>query len=154
SILFEHDIYFQSIGRSLEHLRGLVEKVAARFEYLRALRYEMRMLPGCDRVQVCTRENKEYLASFLPEVGGKLQEGLRAGIDTSRYEVSTSPREPDTLLFLGSFRHTPNAVALEWFARKVMPHIRAVPPAARVVVIGADPPPRYAFEDLGDAVDC
>ena len=112
------------------------------------------MLPQCDRVQVCTLENKEYLASFLPRLRGKLQERLRAGIDTSRYEVSTAPREPDTMLFLGSFRHTPNAVALEWFARSVMPHIRAVRPRARVVVIGADPPPRYAFEDLGDAVEC
>jgi GT2 family glycosyltransferase/glycosyltransferase involved in cell wall biosynthesis len=153
SILFEHDIYFQSIGRALEYMRGTFEKLAARFEYLRAIRYELRMLPACDRVQVCTQENKEYLASFLPQIRGKLQEGLRAGIDTSRYDVSTAEREPDTMLFLCSFRHTPNAVALEWFARKVMPHIRASRPRARVVVIGADPPPRYAYEDLGDAVE-
>src|SRR5262249_28681249 len=103
SILFEHDIYFQSIARSREFLRGPAEKIGARFEYLRALRYELRMLPRCDAVQVCTRDNKEYLASFLPRLCGKLQEGLRAGIDTSRYRMSTEPREPDTMLFLGSF---------------------------------------------------
>jgi len=61
-----------------------LEKLSARFEYLRAIHYELRMLPHCDRVQVCTLENKEYLASFLPRIRGKLQEGLRAGIDTSR----------------------------------------------------------------------
>ena len=112
------------------------------------------MLPHFDRVQVCTRENKDYLASFLPRLRGKLQEGLRAGIDTTRYQVSTAPREPDTMLFLGSFRHTPNAVALEWFARKVMPHILARRPGAKVVVIGSDPPPKWAFADLGDALEC
>jgi GT2 family glycosyltransferase len=154
SVLFEHDIYFQSIARGMEFLRGPLEKISARFEYLRALRYELRMLPHCDRVQVCTRDNKEYLASFLPRIRGKLQEGLRAGIDTSRYEVSTAPREPDTMLFLGSFRHAPNAVALEWFTRKVMPHVRHRHPRARVIVIGAAAPPRYAFADLGDAIEC
>ena len=48
SVLFEHDIYFQSIGRGLSFLLGPAEKVAARFEYLRALRYELRLLPRCD----------------------------------------------------------------------------------------------------------
>src|SRR5262249_32841467 len=145
SILFEHDIYFQSIARSLAYLRGAAAKISARFEYLRAIRYELRMLPGCDRIQVCTRENKEYLASFLPGIRPRLQDGLRAGIDTPRSRSHEAPREPDTMLFLGSFRHTPNAVALEWFARQVMPHIRSPRPRARVVVIGADPPPKYAF---------
>jgi len=154
SILFEHDIYFQSIGRGLEFLLGTTEKIAARFEYLRALRYELRMLPHCDRVQVCTRDNKDYLVSFLPQIRGKLQEGLRAGIDTSRYEVTNCPREPETMLFLGSFRHGPNAVALEWFARRVLPHIQAIRPRARLIVIGAAPPPSYAFADLGAAMEC
>ncbi|HTM52078.1 MAG TPA: glycosyltransferase [Bryobacteraceae bacterium] len=154
SILFEHDVYFQSIGRGLEFMRGPLEKIAARFEYLRAIRWELRMLPRCDRVQVCTAENKAYLASFLPGIRPKLQAGLRAGIDTSRYRPPAGPREPETMLFLGSIRHGPNAVALEWFARKVIPRIREARPRARVVVIGADPPPRYAFEDLGDAVEC
>jgi glycosyltransferase involved in cell wall biosynthesis len=67
---------------------------------------------------------------------------------------TASPREPDTMLFLGSFRHAPNAVALDWFARKVMPYILARRPSARVVVIGADPPPKYAFADLGSAIEC
>src|SRR5260370_40072405 len=57
------------------------------------------------------------------------------------------------MLFLGSFRHAPNAVALEWFARKVMPHILARRPRARVVVIGSDPPPKWAFADLGEALE-
>jgi O-antigen biosynthesis protein len=153
SILFEHDIYFQSIARGLGRQLG-AGKMKARFEYLRALHYELRMLPRCDRVQVCTRENKEYLASFAPQIRGKLQEGLRAGIDTSRYERPTAPREPDTMLFLGSFRHTPNAVALEWFAGRVMPHILAARPNARLVVIGPDPPPPHAFADLGGAIEC
>ena len=37
-----------------------------------------------------------------------MDDDLRAGIDTARYRIPTEGREPDTMLFLGSFRHLPN----------------------------------------------
>ncbi|MGH9662729.1 MAG: glycosyltransferase [Bryobacteraceae bacterium] len=153
SVLFEHDVYFQSIARGLAHLRGPFEKAAARFEYLRALRAELRLLPRCDRIQVCTVDNRDYLASFLPRLAPKLQDGLRAGIDTSRYRYSPSGRDRDTMLFLGSFRHTPNQVALDWFVFRVLPLILRENPAARLVVVGPDPPPAHAYADFGAAVE-
>ena len=70
SILFEHDIYFQSIARRLPFIGNTIERVQARWEYLRSLRYELRMLLGQDRVQVCSRENEDYLISFLPSLKG------------------------------------------------------------------------------------
>jgi hypothetical protein len=39
SILFEHDIYFQSIARQLPGMKALARRMSASFEYLRALRY-------------------------------------------------------------------------------------------------------------------
>src|SRR5262249_55779266 len=47
SALFEHDVYFQSVGRGLGHMPGLVGNLKARVEYLRALRYELETLPHC-----------------------------------------------------------------------------------------------------------
>ena len=76
-LLFEHDIYFQSIGRGLAGTRSLVRKTKATFEYLRALRYELNMLPKFDRIQVCSPENGNYLLSFLPELAGKLDDNPR-----------------------------------------------------------------------------
>jgi GT2 family glycosyltransferase len=161
TILFEHDIYFQSIARGLAHMHGALARIKARYEYLRALRYELDMLPRCDRVQVCTRENGEYLAGFLPRksvLRGRLQAGLRAGIDTARYEFSPGGREPFTMLFLGSFRHEPNIVALDWFVHEVLPRIaarqkRAGLPEARLVVVGSDAPPRHPYADRAPAVE-
>ncbi len=63
-VLFEHDIYFQSIARGSANPRGWIEKAKAAYEYLRALRYELRVLPRFDRVQVCSAENGNYLLSF------------------------------------------------------------------------------------------
>jgi glycosyltransferase involved in cell wall biosynthesis len=156
TILFEHDIYFQSIARGLPLMPGTLARIKARYEYLRALRYELRMLPRCDRVQVCTPKNGEYLAGFLPRksaLRGRLLAGLRAGIDTARYDFSPAGREPFTMLFLGSFRHGPNIVALDWFVDEVLPGIVTRRPEARLIVVGSHAPPRHPYADLAPAVE-
>ncbi|HEY2843834.1 MAG TPA: glycosyltransferase [Bryobacteraceae bacterium] len=147
SILFEHDVYFQSIARRLPYMNSLIERTVSRWEYLRAIRYELKLLPHLDRVQVCSRENAEYLRSFLPQLNGRLDDGYRAGIDTSGYDFQHSGREPFTLLFLGSFRHLPNVEALQWFLDQVFPRIRQDEPRARLVIVGSDPPPRHSLRD-------
>jgi glycosyltransferase involved in cell wall biosynthesis len=151
-VLFEHDIYFQSVGRQLANMRGLMEKAKAAFEYLRALRFELGVLPKFDRVQICGPENRDYLVSFLPQLRGKLDDN-RAGIATSLYEFHPTGREPNTMLFLGSFRHVPNREALDWFARRVLPLVVARCPQARLVIVGADPPPRHSLPNLPDHIE-
>jgi GT2 family glycosyltransferase len=153
SALFEHDIYFQSIGRGFARTRGVLRKAAAAFEYLRAIRYELGLLPRFDRVQVCSPENGAYLASFLPSLRGKLDDRLRAGVDISRYSFRPEGRESFTMLFLGSFRHLPNQEALHWFSQRVLPRVLEKLPQARLIVIGSDPPPRHSLPDLDSAIE-
>jgi glycosyltransferase involved in cell wall biosynthesis len=151
--VFEHDIYFQSIARGARQTRRGIRKLSTAYEYLRALRYELRMLRRADQVQVCSRENRMYLESFLPELKGRIQDGLRAGIDTSDYSFRPEGREPLTMLFLGSFRHIPNVEALEWFVRGVLPRVLERQPKARLIVIGSDPPPRHSLPHSCDAIE-
>jgi GT2 family glycosyltransferase/glycosyltransferase involved in cell wall biosynthesis len=145
--LFEHDIYFQSIGRGLGHMPGLSAELKARGEYLRALRYELRTLPGFDQVQVCTAANRDYLLGFLPRLAPRIATRMRAGIDISRYRFRAEGREPFTMLFVGSFRHDPNRAALDWFVHQVLPLIVAREPRARLAVVGSDPPPAHTYAD-------
>ena len=51
-------------------------------EYLRALRYELGVLPAFDQVQVCTPANRDYLLTLPAGAGAAHAAGLRAGIDT------------------------------------------------------------------------
>ena len=148
SALFEHDIYFQSIGRGLGHNIGLGADLKARMEYLRALRYELRVLPKFDQVQVCTLANRDFLLSFRPGLAPRLRDGLRAGIDTSRYRFRPHGREPLTMLFIGSFRHEPNRVAVDWFVRLVLPPILERLPRAKLVLVGSDPPAAHTYADF------
>jgi glycosyltransferase involved in cell wall biosynthesis len=143
--LFEHDVYFQSISRGFGRQITAIAEVKARVEYLRALRYELRALPPFDQVQVCTPANRDYLLSFQPSL--HLRAGLRAGIDTSSYQFKPAGREPLTMLFVGSFRHDPNRVAVDWFVRDVLPHILKHEPAAKLAIAGSDPPPPHAYAD-------
>ena len=153
TILFEHDIYFQSIARTLPQIDSIITRSKASLEYLRALRYELGVLPRFDRIQVCSRANKAYLASFLPGLKGRVDDDLRAGIDTSRYDFQPAGREPRTMLFLGSFRHIPNQHALAWFTRDVLPRVLERCPDARLVVVGSDPPPRHSLPEAADAIE-
>ncbi|MCC7154708.1 MAG: glycosyltransferase [Bryobacterales bacterium] len=151
--LFEHDVYFQSVGRRIGAIDGVFAKAKAGFEYLRALRYELRTLPRMDLVETCTAENNEYLLSFLPELRDRISEDYRAGIDTSRYEYREAGREPSTVLFLGSFRHAPNVEALNWFLQGVMPRLVELHPEVRLLIAGSDPPPAYTLPYKGPEVE-
>jgi glycosyltransferase involved in cell wall biosynthesis len=150
--LFEHDVYFQSVARRLPFMANFMERIAAHWEYLRSLRWELRMLPSLDRIQVCSRDNGDYLLSFLPELKGRIDDGYRAGIDTARYSYSPSGREPFTILFLGSFRHIPNKEALTWFVDKVLPLVVTEEPRSRLMVVGSEPPPPGSFQH-GESVE-
>lgn len=148
SALFEHDVYFQSVARSIPHLLGWTAKLQAIWEYLRALYYETRVLGHFDQIQVCTEANREYLMSYVPPLGSKIQAGLRAGIDVPSYPFQEGGREALTMLFVGSFRHLPNQAALRWFTSEVLPTVRSAEPSARLIIAGSDPPPPHAFPSL------
>jgi GT2 family glycosyltransferase/glycosyltransferase involved in cell wall biosynthesis len=139
-ILFEHDIYFQSVQSRISALHGNARAKAV-FEYLRALRFELRLLGRMDRVQVCTPDNRDYLLSFQPRLRNRIDCDVRAGMDLSRFDFRPDGRQPRTMLFLGSFRHKPNFEALDWFLDGVMPRVLARCPDARLRVIGSDAPP-------------
>jgi GT2 family glycosyltransferase/glycosyltransferase involved in cell wall biosynthesis len=151
-VLFEHDIYFQSIARGLAGMRGFLDTAKASYEYLRALRYELRVLPRFDRVQVCSPNNGDYLLSFLPRLRGRIDDN-RAGIATSRYEFRAEGREPETMLFLGSFRHLPNQEGLNWFAQKVLPRVLERKPGARLIIVGSEPPAAHSLPHLPENIE-
>lgn len=150
--VFEHDIYFQTVGRFLRQRRGLSALQAA-FEYVRALPWELKMLRGVDRIQVCTDENRDYLISFDDRLAPKIDTGLRAGIQVANYPFQSGGRDEHTMLFLGSFRHLPNRQALNWFVRDVLPLVLRERPGAKLRVVGSDPPPRHVLPPLGDAME-
>jgi GT2 family glycosyltransferase len=156
--LFEHDVYFQSIGRQLR-AGGPAGKAKALLEYLRSLRFELNALDKVDYIQVCTVDNSRYLASFSPHLQQRIDPSLRAGIEVSSYPYVRVGRQPDTLLFIGNFRHTPNRDGLHWLIGQVMPRVLQRRPHTRLRVVGPNehllglPTPQPMWLDVRGVVD-
>jgi glycosyltransferase involved in cell wall biosynthesis len=65
---------------------------------------------------------------------------LQNGVDTSRFSVAEGEPEPKRLLFIGSFAHLPNVLALVFFLREVFP---LLPAGYRLHVIAGSRPEYY-----------
>ncbi len=134
SFLFEHDISFQAMGR---RLRAGKPHPGLLLAYLQLLYFELHAVKRFARVQVCTEENKAFLLSYAPELGDRIDADLRAIINTEHYPYIESGRQPDTLLFAGSFNHQPNVQGLMWFLDQVFPRVLSLRPQVRLLVAGS-----------------
>ena len=74
---------------------------------------------------------------------------LANGVDLERFQPSAQPPEPRRLLFIGSFAHLPNVLALDFFLREVWPSL--VPLGATLHVI-AGSRHRYFLDRYRDRV--
>ena len=136
-MLFEHDISSQSLRRRIRVSRFDWDLI---LEYVRMRIYEPQLLKRFTRVQVCSEANSKSLLRLTGAVQGRVDSNVRAGIDVRHYEFRTEGREPDTLLFIGSFRHSPNIDALRWFKSEVLPAVLAARPQTILYVVGSDWP--------------
>ena len=141
TFMFEHDVYFQSVQRAITS-NGVLVGIRTAYEYLRALRFELTSLAQFDAIQVCTGDQRRLLRSYLGDRPPILA-GLRAGINVAQYKFTATGRQPDTILFVGNFRHTPNQQALRYFLERIYPRIREARPSARLIVAGAEGPPSF-----------
>jgi glycosyltransferase involved in cell wall biosynthesis len=75
--------------------------------------------------------------------GAKRVESLINGVDLGRFQPSAQEPESARLLFIGSFAHLPNVLALDWFLKKVWPALSRLNPTLHVV---AGRRPEYYLE--------
>ena len=139
--LFEHNVYFWSVQRELFSERaGFLLTAQQLVEWLRALRYEIAAAGKFDAVFTCNEEERRLLESFLQRGNGgrpRILSGLRTAVEVAHYLFPGGPRQPDSLLFVGNFQHTPNVRGLEYFCREIFPLIRKRRPQTTLTVIGA-----------------
>jgi glycosyltransferase involved in cell wall biosynthesis len=63
------------------------------------------------------------------------------GVDTSYFAPRAARAEAGSLLFTGRMNYPPNVEAACFFAREILPRVRAVVPTAHFHIVGADPVP-------------
>ena len=72
--------------------------------------------------------------------GAQRVEVVDNGVDTSYFRPTDEPRDPHTILFLGSLDWRPNQDGVRQLLDSIFPQVRAQDPAAKLLVVGRNPP--------------
>ena len=115
-------------------------------QWLKLARYERRVMAGCDAVLAVSEEDRRTLHAL--DAAGSITV-VSNGVDTGWFSRAALARDgagplslrEHTLVFSGTLDFRPNVDAVVWFAREVLPRIRARCPDVRLVVVGKRPAP-------------
>ncbi|MEO7651249.1 MAG: glycosyltransferase, partial [Bryobacteraceae bacterium] len=122
AILVEHDITFDLY----EQLLRLGDDFDLRRELGRWRRFETTAWNGVAKVVTMSEKDRTL-------VPGDKGFALANGVDLERFRPSTLEPERARLLFIGSFAHLPNVLALEYFLREVWPLLEDVRPTLHII---------------------
>ncbi len=114
TILVEHDITFDLYTQLL----ALAEDWDVRQQLKLWRGFETAAWRNVDRVVVMSERDRAAVTSGNPVV-------LPNGVDLERFRPPDNAPEPNRLLFIGSFAHLPNLLAVEFFLRDVWPRLSA-----------------------------
>jgi polysaccharide biosynthesis protein PslH len=110
------------------------QRALMRVEMLKARRYERACARGSEVVLVCSEAEQR----FLQKVSGVTARLVPNGVDVAGFAPQPEvPEEPNTVLFVGPLAYAANSDGLMWFAKRVLPLIKAEIPDVVVEHVGA-----------------
>ncbi|MEP7365601.1 MAG: glycosyltransferase [Acidobacteriota bacterium] len=113
TVMVEHDVTFDLYRQLLREK----EDWETRKQWERWERFERKAWGDVDRVVVMSDKDAR-------KVGAANAVVLPNGVDLERFAPGGDEAEEKRLLFIGSFAHLPNVLALEWFLREVWPRLQ------------------------------
>jgi glycosyltransferase involved in cell wall biosynthesis len=96
---------------------------------------EIELIEMSDVTLVVSPWERDELQRLLPGVDVRVVSNIHAVTPTPRAFADRAG-----VLFVGYFVHTPNADAVRWFVREVLPRVRIADPRFCVHIVGSDPP--------------
>ncbi|MDW8356110.1 MAG: glycosyltransferase family 4 protein [Bryobacterales bacterium] len=122
TILVEHDITFDLY----EQLYRLRHGFDLRREAAKWRRFERQAWQNLDCVVVMSQRDRAFVTGAPVWI-------VPNGVDLERFRPSETPPEPRRLLFVGSFAHLPNLLALEFFLNHVWPRLATWSPRLHII---------------------
>jgi len=137
-VLVEHDVTFVAQARARRAAPSTLRRLVLWYDGLRTLHHEIAAVESADLVLTMSEDDRAALARFVePDTLVTVPNGVSCRDFPLRADAE---EEPETVLFVGFFRHEPNVEAVLWFAREVLPAVHARFPRAVFRVVGAYPP--------------
>lgn len=137
-ILVEHDVTFDLY----EQVHQQTSSLRSWWDLIRWRRYERTATERFRRLVAMSEKDAQLLGTANVVV-------IPNGVDLERF--TPEPEFQGTqLLFVGSFAHFPNVVALRWFIKEVWPLVVSALPQIRLTVIAGRNPELYWSEHVSD----
>ena len=115
TVLVEHDITYDLYAQMLS---GAPDDYEVRRQHQLWTNFETAAWRQVDRVVTMSEKDRAVVAGTAVAIPN--------GVDLERFQPSSQPPEARRLLFIGSFAHRPNVMALEFFLREVFPRLEDV----------------------------
>lgn len=131
-IFYGHDLHYLRILREYE-LTGEIRK-KRESDYWRSV--EFSVMEQADMVYYPSEVEIEAIHKYHPEIPAKaitayVWEDFKDDTAASDFKLR------EGMLFVGGFKHPPNADAVKWFASRIMPRLRAAMPDINFYVAGS-----------------
>jgi glycosyltransferase involved in cell wall biosynthesis/GT2 family glycosyltransferase len=141
SLLTHHEVLSLVHKRSFQQASNLAQKVSLFFKWKISQAYERRICHKVKSVVALSSVDQTYMKSKL-----KLERTsiLQSGVDFEFFKRTQDLEEiPNSLVFVGYFKHPPNVEGLLYFFRRIWPDVIKQIPNAKITVIG-----RYAPAEI------
>lgn len=106
-------------------------------QWRKFLRFERNILQQADLTIAVSDLDAQR---FQVDMGVSQVGVVENGVDTAYFQPDPRPRDPKTMLFLGSLEWRPNLDGVKQFLDRVFPVIKQQIPEARFLLVGRNPP--------------
>lgn len=138
TVLFQHNVEAAIWARHAQVASHPLKKMYFGEQWRRMRSFEGAECRRFDHVVAVSLEDEE---TFRRDYGVQQVSNVPTGVDTDYFRRSrTREPRPNSLVFTGSMDWLPNEDAITFFAREVLPLVRAQVPDVTVTVVGRNPP--------------
>lgn len=149
TLLDQHNATFQIVRRLARHERNPGKWLFLQREARAFARYEVEVCRRFDHVTFVTEEDRQALsAQASGELPADHSTVIPICVDPGAVRPVTPASAPFRVTHVGTMYWPPNVEGMLWFFETVWPLVRSQAPAARLTLIGKNPP--RAIQALGE----
>lgn len=137
----EHDMGLLDFNQSF-HDRDLDDSERF-FEWKKLVQYEKKILDFFNSVIVLTERDKKLIENLNDNIKATI---IPTGVDTDFYKPNDYTDSEKNLVFVGHYKHFPNADAIVYFVKNIYPKVVQKVPNIKLYIVGSGV--TKAVEDL------
>lgn len=142
-VLVEHNVESVILERRLATEKSAASRAFLRYQLGKLARYEKRLCASVDEVVTVSDLDAEQLRASAPAAHFT---AVPNGVDSEYFATRGLPKEPGSLVYVGSLEWFPNLDAIRFFCAEVLPLIAKRVPNVTLTVVGKVPAPAIAAE--------